>query len=324
MRLRAGSLREVQWPALRHWLARTAAGLPRILAAVLVVGIAWQLVQLLWLLLEPAAVPRSTPLPSAAEQGRSVPQGIDVRSIIDAHLFGRSQAPAQAAATAPQTSMNLALSAVFAGSDPRQGLAIIGESGQSAKVYATGAAIRAGTRLHEVYADRVILDNAGKLEALLLPKLSSSNLTASQAPEPASAAHQFADNLRELAQSNPAAFAEVVRAQPVFAGGVQRGFRVYPGRNRQQFAQLGLRPGDLVTAINATPLDDPQRAREIFDTLSSSSQASLTVERNGQSQELTLNTAQIALPAIEPAAATSGGFVPAGQAAIVPTEAGPP
>ena len=58
-----------------------------------------------------------------------------------------------------------------------------------------------------------------------------------------------------------------MRPQPVFAGGKMRGFRVYPGANRQAFARLGLRAGDLVTAINGTPLDDQDRAQEIFGTL---------------------------------------------------------
>jgi general secretion pathway protein C len=82
----------------------------------------------------------------------------------------------------------------------------------------------------------------------------------------------------------------------VFANGVQRGYRVYPGRNRAQFSKLGLVPGDLVMSINGTPLDDPQRSMEIFNTMGSSDRVTVTVERNGQSQELTLNMAQLTLP----------------------------
>jgi len=87
---------------------------------------------------------------------------------------------------------------------------------------------------------------------------------------------------------------------------VQRGYRVYPGRNRQQFAKLGLQPGDLVTSINGTPLDDPARGMEIFNSLGSSNQVEVTVERNGESQQLTLNTAQIMLPDAD-GAPPSGG-----------------
>ena len=94
--------------------------------------------------------------------------------------------------------------------------------------------------------------------------------------------------------SNRGLIADIMRPQPVFAQGKQRGYRVYPGRNRQAFTRLGLRPGDLVTAINGTPLDDPARGQEIFQTLGSSSEAHVTVMRNGQQQDLTLNIAQVA------------------------------
>jgi general secretion pathway protein C len=85
----------------------------------------------------------------------------------------------------------------------------------------------------------------------------------------------------------------VVRTQPVFANGQQRGFRVYPGRDRQMFARLGLQPGDLVLAINGTALDDPQRALEIFNTMASANSVALTVERDGQPQDLSVDMTQL-------------------------------
>jgi general secretion pathway protein C len=161
----------------------------------------------------------------------------------------------------------------------------------------------------------VILDRNGQQEALLLPKQSTASLSIARPPPPGQPNNQFADNLRRLAETNPGAFAEVVRPQPVFANGVQRGYRVYPGRNRQQFAKLGLQPGDLILSINGTPLDDPQRGMEIFNTMSSSDRVNVTIERNGQSQELTLNTAQIALP--DPNAVTPTRRSRADQAAEI-------
>jgi general secretion pathway protein C len=92
-----------------------------------------------------------------------------------------------------------------------------------------------------------------------------------------------------------------------------RGFRVYPGANRQAFARMGLRPGDLVTAVNGTPLTDKDRASEIFNTLSSSSEARVSVTRNGRQQELVLNIAQIAAEA-EQLGAPADGNIPMDQA----------
>ena len=152
-----------------------------------------------------------------------------------------------------------------------------------------------------MYPDRAILDRNGARESLLLPRLSSGGggraMRRSAGMPPAEAPNaSIADNVRQLLVQNPSAGAELLRPQPVFAGGSLRGYRVYPGRNRQQFAKLGLQPGDLVLSINGTPLDDPQRGMEIFNTIGTSDRVSVTVERNGQSQELTLNTAQIMLP----------------------------
>jgi general secretion pathway protein C len=123
--------------------------------------------------------------------------------------------------------------------------------------------------------------------------------TAARAPAPpppvaASGENPAIERMRQLIAEDPGVISDIMRQQAVFAQGKQRGYRVYPGRNRQAFMKLGLRPGDLVTAINGTPLDDPARGAEIFRTLGSSSEARITVMRNGRAQELTLNMTQIA------------------------------
>jgi general secretion pathway protein C len=123
--------------------------------------------------------------------------------------------------------------------------------------------------------------------------------TAMARPAPVPAQNRVVDNLRRVAESNPTALTEIVRPQPVFANGVQRGYRVYPGRNRQQFSRLGLQPGDLVLAINGTPLDDPQRGMEIFNTMGTSDRVQLTIERQGQTQDITLNMSQVSIPDVE-------------------------
>jgi len=54
----------------------------------------------------------------------------------------------------------------------------------TAKVYAVGKTITGGTKLHAVYADRVILDRGGKLEALLLPRKFTGGGLVATAPLP--------------------------------------------------------------------------------------------------------------------------------------------
>jgi general secretion pathway protein C len=70
---------------------------------------------------------------------------------------------------------------------------------------------------------------------------------------------------------------------------------VYPGRDRRQFAALGLRPGDLIKDIDGAALTDPQQAMQIFESLGTADQVSVTVERNGQPQTLVLSTNQLDL-----------------------------
>jgi general secretion pathway protein C len=99
--------------------------------------------------------------------------------------------------------------------------------------------------------------------------------------------------VQEVVQQSGAALTEIIRPQPVFKDGKQQGYRVYPGRQRQQFAQLGLRPGDLITQINGMALDDPARGMEIFRGLADASSVTVTVDRNGEIEMLTLNTATL-------------------------------
>jgi general secretion pathway protein C len=294
----SASLRDFQSQSAQQWLDRATRTLPQALSVVLVIAIAWQLVQLTWMLLEPTPSAELEPL-AASTTAPARPKGVDVQAIINAKLFGTAQSSEPAQGPAPETQLPLVLSGVFAAEDPEKGWALIGDSAQQSKVFSVGDSVRSGARLHSVYPDRVILDRNGTLETLALPKRNTGTLSVAR-PAPPPETNRLADNLRQLAETNPTAFAEIVRPQPVFANGVQRGYRVYPGRNRQQFAKLGLQPGDLVLAINGTPLDDPQRGMEIFNTIGSSDRVQVTVERNGESQDLTLNTAQISLP--DPAA----------------------
>ena len=189
----------------------------------------------------------------------------------------------------------------LAGTDPAQGWAIIGEASQAARVYATGATVPGGARLHEVYADRVILERGGRLESLALPRLEGAAPTPvvhEQGRQVLPQLDSLSEGVRQLIAQDPSAISDFIRPQPVFAGGQQKGYRVYPGRNRSQFAALGLMPGDLVTAVNGAPLDDPNRGLETLRSMSAGGPVNLTVERNGQVQQVTVDptTIPVGLP----------------------------
>jgi general secretion pathway protein C len=216
--------------------------------------------------------------------------------------------------------MPLVLAGIIAAKDPKDGLAIVGENAANAKVYAVRDNIPGGARLNAVYADRVLLERGGRIEQLTLPRQYAAAAPTRAVPP---ASPDALERVRRVINEQPGVIADVMRPQPVFAEGKQRGYRVYPGRNRSAFMQLGLRPGDLVVAINSTPLDDPARGEEIFRTLGSSSEAHVTVMRNGRQQDLTLNLSQLATQADqlsqEGAAPAGPGAAPVGPPAMPPT-----
>lgn len=269
--------------------AGLAAAAPSIVTVLLAVVIAAQLAALVWRALGTADDGSALATPDIAPPTPAV----DLTALVNAHLFGVA-AESGDPNDAPATTANLTLSGTLAGREPEHGWAIIGASGQSARVYATGAALPGGSKLFAVYPDRVILERGGSRESLLLPRLSG--VTGGTMPQRNAAAAggtpsngSIAENVRQLLVQNPQAGGELLRPQPVFAGGSLRGYRVYPGRNRAQFSSLGLQPGDLVMAVNGSALDDPNRGLEILRGVGQGGPVTLTVERGGQQQQITID-----------------------------------
>jgi general secretion pathway protein C len=218
----------------------------------------------------------------------SVNPAVQLAIIVNAHLFG--SAVVAGGSDAPNTSMPLTLAGVIADPDPAKGVAIIGENAAAGKLYSVGGAIPGGAHLHAVYPDRVLLERNGGLETLMLPRTAVGGRLP-YSPSVSVVPHNGAT--REPASL----LAGLVRIQPVFNQGKLQGYRIYPGGSHgsSAFNQLGLRPADLIEAVNGTALDDATRAMEVLQTLSSSATATVTVSRNGQSQEINLNLANLNL-----------------------------
>ena len=285
-----------QQPPQQIWLKASAVAPPWVVLG-LVVLIAWQLAQIIWLLV-PAGPSASISVPTAGTATSNPQTGpaANIEYIVNAHLFGRFDTATAVVdmdpVDAPDTRLNLELRGTIAAEEADQALAIIAESNRDENVYAIGDAVAGGASLHSVYPDKVILRRAGQLETLRLPRADESAGTKPAARRKATAPTQAA-SIREIVSQSPARLTDVLRPQPVFRDGQQQGYRVYPGRDRQRFTALGLRPGDLITQINGVALDDPARGMEIFRSLGDASQVSVTLERSGQAQVLSLDTSQL-------------------------------
>jgi general secretion pathway protein C len=163
-------------------------------------------------------------------------------------------------------------------------------------IYGIQDAIVPGTTLHAVYLDRVVLNEGGTLKTLKLPKafLQSAavirrNITSVNRTSNSN------HNIQIAISQNIAKLAKIIRPTPYRVAGKMQGYHIYPGSNRKQFVALGLRPGDLVKNIDGVALTDPQQVMQIFQSLGEANQVSVTIERNGQAQTLTLKSSQLNL-----------------------------
>lgn len=268
--------------------------LPPVVALLLVVALAYFAARLVWALAPTPAAARWQPPPASAAQPAAAQRQTDVQAIVDQHLFGSYQPnPAgQNAAEAPETRLSLSLIGILSATQERDSRALIGSSNGDEKPYAIGDDVIRGVSLQAIFPDRVVLSRDGTLETLRLNKEAP---TEGSAPPPVAAAGggnaQMLTNIRDEILSDPSKASQYIRVQPANVDGQLKGFRVYPGRERGAFNQLGLRPGDLVTQVNGIQLDDSQKALQMLTELSKASSVSLTVERGGQTQNfnVTLN-----------------------------------
>ncbi len=291
--------------------ARAAQAANRLLPAwvslVIVILIGWQLARVAWMLVpgpsagEPVMIPRQ-----AAALSTSTDAVAASEAIAGAHLFGTADAteapaaPVEELDNLAETNLrNLTLRGTIASDREEFSIAIIANSGNEEKVYAVGDAVASGASLHAVYADRVVLNENGELTNLSLPR-EFENTRPTAAVRPVS--YRQSDDVQEEDQSiqavvaqNVSRLADVIRPTPYFVNGEQQGYRVYPGRNREQFAALGLRPGDLIREIDGQSLSDPTQAMQIFQSLGTASQVSVTVDRDGNPETIVLSTDQLDL-----------------------------
>lgn len=279
----------------------------------LVLLIAWYIARLVWAAW-PAAEPQWIPPPVVVASGQPATPAVDPGRIVAAHLFGVAGAAPEPpppadddAIDAPDTRLNLRLRGAVMADESRLAHAIIADASGTEKVYFIDDNIPGGARLQRVQLDRVVLNRGGTLEVLRLPR----ELT-SAAPPPAPAAPAAAGlgtrpptvrprtepapaTVQEAISQGASGFLEIVRPAPFMPDGQLRGYRLFPGPNRQRFNALGLRSGDLVTEINGMALDNPAQGMEIFNSLGETTQVTLTLERDGQPETLNLDLSQVDL-----------------------------
>lgn len=234
-------------------------------------------------------------------------------SIAKWHLFGNPQnlQMRRLASNAPATTLHLTLRGTWALDDPQRGIALIQDEHGNEKPYRVGDTVSADAKLAGVYADHVVLDHEGAHEKLSLPQpeqhalplpeanqrnlQSGSGRRASSIP-PAYVAPQMAHGAVDWRQAqkklrlDPDELARQVHVEPVFKNGHIAGARLSgSGRVGELMQQAGLRPTDLITAVNGNALSSVSNPQALMDKLKDASQLQVTVMRNGKPATLSLS-----------------------------------
>ena len=283
-----------------EWARAANRFLPPVVSALLIVALAYKLAELTWALFPTTSADDPAPVVNAPIARTGAPQtGVDLSGISGASLFGVASAEPppvdDSVVDAPETTLNLELRGIVSSQDSEAGWAIIADGRGSEKTYFVGDTLEnsGNTVLHSVYGNRVILNRAGNLETLSLPKeLSGSPVTIAARPQVAQPAAP-ASSLQQVISQNASRITDILRVSPHIEQGQMVGFRLNPGESREQFDALGLLPGDVVTDINGTALTDPSRGLAVFEALGEATMANITVVRNGQPEVLAIDTSQL-------------------------------
>jgi len=302
-----------------HWIALANRYLPPIAVAILVLLLAFKAADLTWTLLDSRVDQDFVPLAVAPQNRQRGPATGGYPGLSAWAPFGTppeesaEAVPAADLIDVPLTDLNLNLHGVVVAQElPERGsMVIIQESGRAIlssgrgnqQLYQVGEELEEvpNTTLHSVFRDRVLLDRGGgRLESLFYPEQSNaaqgnSRLVA-RTPAPRNTPSpnlNTAVSVAEAVGQTAAVLSEHMQIVMHQENGEMIGFRVQPRGDGQVFSQLGLEPGDVLIEVNGMRLNNVGNTTQVIQALGESSQASITIRRNGADLAQILNIGDI-------------------------------
>ncbi|MBW3697651.1 type II secretion system protein GspC [Vibrio sp. T187] len=290
-----------RYPSLSRWLQNGPELQQKlsVVACCILLGIsAWILGQLAWFI-EPSQQ-SIVPWKASVSSSQQPTSSLDLSTLQKSNLFGaysESKPVVQKPVVqdAPKTRLNLVLVGVVASSNPEVSLAVIANRGRQA-TYGINEDIE-GTRakLKAVLVDRVIIENSGRDETLMLEGIEYKRLEVSEPKaKPSSSVignnpvdkEEKLSSIKAAITKDPQQIFQYVRLSQVKRDGKVLGYRVSPGKEPELFHSVGLKSGDIATQLNGQDLTDPAAMSTIFRTISDLTELNLTVERDGQPHDV--------------------------------------
>lgn len=257
---------------------------------------------------EPATGPVAT-----APQLRPLERG----SLAGWHLFGSVLAPVdprRPVQDLPDSSLDLTVAGILAGDGREDGFAMIADAGGQQQAYRVGDSLPGGARVQHIHPDRVVIRHDGQDQNLRLPwqDTAAALLPSARPGAGNAAAGAGGDNapirtgtasapvavagletvdwsaVQNQLNIDPAELARQVRVQPVQEGGRVVGVRL-SGTWAGLLAGAGLRPDDIITAVNGVSVTDTARAQQVIAAVGRSQSARVTVRRDGREETLNVS-----------------------------------
>ncbi|RUO23626.1 type II secretion system protein GspC [Aliidiomarina iranensis] len=258
-----------------------------LLGIVLLLVAAWYAAAITWRVLTPVDSGASVfkPQVTANQSNRS---RVRPEQIGQLHLFGERGAVntvAQNRSDVPRTTLNIRLVGATTAPDPARSAAII-EQGGNQNTYVideTIASSRAVVR--EIYVDRIILENNGRLETLLLEGVDGADTGISLVTSaPSRPVEETApERIEDVSYQN---IGELINISPAQEGGELIGYRLAPKTNPEIFNQAGFRSGDIAVSLNGYDLTNAAEALVIMNEIQTLTSATVVVLRDGDLVEL--------------------------------------
>ena len=262
---------------------------------------------------------QSEPLrPARSPRGVAGPRSrADYNAITRRDIFDLTPAPQTAAPVVQDESINITLlgTSHLSGSKP---FAIIESSNGDQALYRLGDTIPNVGRLLAIGPDRAIILHNGRRVAIQIPREDDGqpeNIQPFRGPvrrpfinnpmmqrrrmmgaSPDKGVRKLADNRYLLKRAtvnsnlqNMSRLFTEIRAVPKMQNGSSTGFQLSEIQPGSIFQEIGLQDGDVLTAAQGQPVNDPVKAMELLQTLRNQSSITLNVIRNGAPLQLRYN-----------------------------------
>ncbi|MEZ4279246.1 MAG: type II secretion system protein N [Myxococcota bacterium] len=238
----------------------------------------------------------------------AAPSAILERNLFGAQLAGEAQALVPEDEPLAATKLPLKLLGTAAANDERRSRAAIqDEKTQKHLVVAVGDELEGHARVsvRAIERTRVVLDNAGRPEELVLREDDPSLAAVRKAPARRGARRTAArpapdaslnQRLKTLNGPDGQGISQILssaRIVPQYSDGQMQGMRVDSIKADSLFQKVGLQNGDVITEVNGIVIDRVEATSAIFDEFATAEQIDIAALRGGSAVKLSASATDL-------------------------------